>query len=98
MQKVDETLIVIEQALENSDADLDWDLGGGILDIQFPNRTHIIVNRQTPARQIWVATKTGGFHFDFDAASGRWRLGDQELMQFLTAACTLQAGEPVTIR
>ena len=97
-RRVDETLLAIEQALENNEADLDWDLTGGILDIEFPNRSHIVINLQTPTRQIWVATKGGGFHFDFDAEQECWRLGDDELMQFLTGACTRQAGEPITIR
>jgi CyaY protein len=97
-RKVDETLLAIEQALEYSGAELDWDLGGGILDIEFANGSHIIVNRQTPARQIWVATKGGGFHFDYDEATESWRLGNQELMQFLSAACTQQAGVAVVIR
>lgn len=97
-RKVDETLLAIEQALENSEADLDWDLGGDILDIEFPNRSHIVINRQTPSRQIWVATKGGGFHFDYDDATESWRLGNQELMQFLSAACTQQAGVAVTLR
>ena len=97
-RRVDETLLAIEQALENNEADLDWDLTGGILDIEFPNRSHIIINRQTPTRQIWVATKGGGFHFDYDTELDCWRAGAEELMQFLSAACTQQAGEAVTIR
>jgi CyaY protein len=97
-QRVDDTLLAIEHALEHSDADLDWDLTGGILDIEFGNGSQIIINRQTPTRQIWVATKSGGYHFDFDAENEQWRQGDEELFAFLSQACTAQAGEAVDMR
>ena len=59
----------IEAAVEASDA-LDVDLETGILTITCPDDTRIIVNRQTPNREIWVAARSGGFHFA--ARDGAW--------------------------
>ena len=95
---VDETLEAIEQALEHCDADIDWDLAGGILSIVCSNGTQIIVNRQGPSRQIWVASRSGGYHFDYNAADDRWRQDGLELFDLLSQALTDQCGEPVVLR
>jgi CyaY protein len=101
-QKVDDTLIGIEDALDNCEADLDWDLAGGILTIECANGSQVIVNRQAPTQQIWVASKGGGFHFDFCEGKGdeedRWLQGDLELFAHLNQALSEQSGESVQLR
>ncbi len=76
-QIVDDLLISIEDAVENlideNDADIDIESAGGILTLSFADNSKIIINRQTPLRQVWVATRAGGFHFDYDEASQQWR-------------------------
>lgn len=52
----------IEAALEAADADLDYDVVGGILTIEGVGGK-LIVSRQPPLRELWVAAKSGGFHF-----------------------------------
>ncbi len=94
-QKVDATLAAIEDALENSDADLDWDFAGGILTIECDNGSQIIINRQTPTRQIWVAARSGGFQLAFDPDSNTWRQGGQELFALLDRVLSEQSGETV---
>ena len=60
----------IEQQLEASGADLDFDLAaGGVLEIEFADGSKIIVNRHGVAREIWVAARSGGFHFRWDGAA-----------------------------
>ncbi len=66
---VDRTLQRIEDAIDASGADIDIDLNGGVLTLTFSNGSRIIVNRQTPNRELWVAARRGGFHF-------AWRDGD----------------------
>lgn len=96
-QKVDDILTVIEEAVENCDADLDWDLAGGILTIECTNGTQVIVNRQGPTQQIWVAARSGGFHFDFDADKDLWLQNDLELFALLNQALSEQTGETVKL-
>ena len=100
-QKVDDILVSIEESLDNSDVDLDWDLAGGILTIECENGSQVIVNRQSPTQQIWVASKGGGFHFDFckgkDAEKECWRQGDLELFTLLNQALSEQSGEKVKL-
>lgn len=96
-QKVDDTLANIEDALDNCDAELDWDAAGGILTIECENGSQVIINRQAPTQQIWVAARAGGFHFDYHAEDDCWKQGELELFTFLNTALTEQTGEPVTL-
>ena len=98
-QLADDLLIEIEDAVDASGADIDYDTAGGILTLEFGNGSQIIVNRQAPLRQIWVAARSGGFHFDYDADSGRWHLqgSDEDLFETLSRCCSEQSGAPVTL-
>jgi CyaY protein len=72
--------------------ELDVDLEGGVLSITCPDDTRVIVNRQTPNREIWVAARTGGFHFS--AREGAWHdtRSGEELFASLTRILDSQAG------
>ena len=61
----------LEGALEHCDADLDYSrIGDGILEIEFDDDSKIVVNRHAAAREIWVAARSGGYHFRW--ADGLW--------------------------
>jgi len=88
----------IEAALEACDADLDFELAaGGVLEIEFADGTKIIVNRHGAAREIWVAARSGGFHFRH--VDGLWRdtRSGEELLAALTRLASAQAGAPVDL-
>ena len=94
----DATLAQIEAALESSDADLDFELKhGGVLEIEFANASKIIVNKHGVAKEIWVAAKSGGFHFR--RAADLWvdTRDNSELFSKLSALATQQAGESVQL-
>lgn len=61
----------LDAALEANDADADWSLNDGILEIDCGADGKVIVNRHVPNREIWVAARSGGFHFR--GVGGRWR-------------------------
>ena len=94
----DDALRQLEQALDESGADLDFEVkAGGVLELEFADGSKIIVNRHTAAREIWVAAKSGGFHFRPE--NGRW-VGTRdgtELFSVLSALASQQAGEPVSL-
>ena len=88
----------IEQRLEASGADLDFDLAaGGVLEIEFADGSKIIVNRHAVAQEIWVAAKSGGFHFRHDGEVWRDTRDGEELMLKLSRLATAQAGEAVQL-
>ncbi|MBK7899617.1 MAG: iron donor protein CyaY [Azonexus sp.] len=96
--RAEQVLARLEAALEASGADLDWErAGGGILEIEFADGSRMVVNRHGAAREMWVAARSGGFHFRWDGQ--RWvdtRSG-AELFGRLTQLVGEQAGVPVRI-
>jgi CyaY protein len=99
-QRVDEVIELIEDRLDNADLDIDYESSGGILTISFEDGSKVILNRQTPLKQIWVATKSGGFHFNFNPEVDAWLKDDDgtELFTALTRYCTEQSGGPVDLQ
>jgi CyaY protein len=94
---VDAVLARIEAGVEGEDA-LDVDLESGILTVTCPDRSRVIVNRQTPNREIWVAARSGGFHFVL--RDGRWvdtRSGE-ELFASLARIVALQSGVQIAFQ
>ncbi len=66
-----EMLEGISSAIDRADLDIDCSFKGeGILEIEFDDGTKLVINRNTPVREIWVAAPSGGFHFR--AVGGRW--------------------------
>jgi CyaY protein len=96
----------IEVALEAADDALDLDLdverqGGNVINIRFRDRSVIVVNTQPPLHEIWVAAKSGGYHYRWagtlaaplwlDTKTGR------ELLSDLSEFASHQAGKTVVI-
>jgi CyaY protein len=88
---VDAALARIESAVEGEET-LDVDLEAGILTITCPDATRIIVNRQTPNREIWVAARSGGFHFAWRDGDWRDTRSREELFASLARVIESQAG------
>ena len=94
----DAAMASLEQALETSDVDIDFEAKpGGILEIEFEDGSKIIVNKHRAAREIWVAARSGGFHFKPE--DGRWvgTRDGEELMQLLERCLTEQSGQAIRL-
>lgn len=94
----DATFQKLEHALEQAGGDLDYELSaGGILEIEFENGSVIVVNRQSAAQEIWVAAKSGGYHYRWDGAGWRDTRSGDELFQALSRFISAQAGRAVSL-
>jgi len=94
--RIDETLLAIEEAIDDSGVDIDYDTISGILTLVFPNDSKVILNRQSATNQLWIAAKSGGFHLDWQD-NGWFCVGEQAtLNQLLSRVCTEQLKENVT--
>ena len=69
---VDNTLSAIEDTFDFCDVDVDLENSGGVLTLRFENNTQLIFSRQAPLRQLWLAARSGGFHFNYNAANQKW--------------------------
>lgn len=68
----DAAIAALERELEASAPDLDLQTKGtGVLEIEFADGSKMVINRHNAAREIWVAAKSGGFHFRH--TDGQWR-------------------------
>jgi len=61
----------LDAAADASDADIDWSINDGVLTIECDDGSKLIVNRHLANREIWLAARSGGFHFRI--AQGGWR-------------------------
>src|SRR5258708_2496259 len=92
-------LAKIEQALEASGVDADFELkGGGVLEIEFADGSKMVINRHGAAREIWVAARAGGFHFRWDGAAWRDTREGTELFAALSKIVSTQSGQAVLLR
>ena len=74
----------IEHTLDQSDEDINYDNNGVVLEIEFGNGNKIIVNRHVPNQEIWLAAKSGGFHFAFREDGWMSQRDNSELFTQLT--------------
>ena len=88
---LDKIGLALDAALETSNAGLDWNLKDGVLTIECDDDSRIIVNRHVPNRAIWVAAKSGGFHFRADGERWRDTRGREDLAAALTRLLKTQA-------
>ena len=94
----------IEVALETADEALDLDLdierqGGNVINIRFKDKSVIVINTQPPLHEIWVAAKSGGYHYRWAGTMAQplWldtKTG-KELLSDLTEFASAQAGQTV---
>ena len=93
----DDTIEAIQDVIDNSGADIDYDEVGGVLTLEFENGSKIIFSKQPPALQLWMAARSGGFHFDYDMDREQWICdsGGEELYSMLSRLATEQGGEEV---
>jgi CyaY protein len=95
----DAALERIEQAIEASGVDADLESkAGGVLEVEFDNGSKMVINRHGAAREIWVAAKSGGFHFRWDGSAWRDTRDGGELFAALSRLVSDQGGQGVVLR
>jgi CyaY protein len=84
-------LEALERALEQAELDFERK-GDGVLEVEFEDGSKIIVNRHGAAREIWVAARSGGFHFRWDGSAWRDTRNGTELFAALSELISGQLG------
>lgn len=78
--------------------DVECKRSGNVLEIEFiDNGTKIIINSQAPMQEMWVAAKSGGFHYK--RVDGQWinTRDGSELFAALSSLASAQGGVAVTL-
>jgi CyaY protein len=91
-------LAALERAFEANAPDVDVQTkGAGVLEIEFADGSKMIINRHGAAREIWVAAKSGGFHFRHDGKAWRDTRNGSELFAAVSGLASQQGGTPVVL-
>jgi len=72
--------------------DIDTHRTGGLLELVFPDRTKIVINTQPPLQEMWLAARSGGFHYQWDGRCWRDTRDGHELLQMLSRQASAQGG------
>ena len=86
----------IDRWLQEGVVDIDGQRTGGLLELDLPDASKIVVNTQPPLHEVWLATRDGGYHFRY--VDGQW-LDTRDAAEFFTrlsAAASAQAGQPLS--
>lgn len=89
---------VLTAASEADDAAFEVEtLPGGVIEIECANGSKIIINRHVAAREIWLAAKSGGYHFQ--PVGDRWQAtrDGEELLAAIARVVMEQTGRPIRL-
>lgn len=75
-----------------SDVDIDNQRVGGMITLVFGNQSQIIINLQKPLHEIWLAARSGGYHYKFDGQRWMDTKGQGELFASLSRYASEQSG------
>ena len=86
-----------ERLAEECDLDIEVNRRGNVLELDLQGGK-LIINSQAPMQEMWVAARSGGFHYRREA--GQWidtRSG-KEMLAALSEILSQQLGEPVELK
>eukprot|EP01035_Chromulina_nebulosa_P048911 gene48911-66399_t len=88
MDHAEQLLLAVERSCDRindtSDADVDSQRSGGMVTLTFPNRSQIVINLQKPLHEVWMAARSGGYHYRFDGDHWQDTKGAGEFFACLT--------------
>ncbi|AZG33841.1 MAG: iron donor protein CyaY [Shewanella psychromarinicola] len=82
----------VEKAIDEQDADVDINASGNVLQLAFEDGSQIVINKQEPLHEIWLATKSGGYHFNYNDEKWLDTRNGLEFMPFVIDAINKQSG------
>jgi CyaY protein len=77
---------------DEGEADIDNQRVGGMITLTFENRSQIIINLQKPLHEVWLAARSGGYHFKFDGQQWADTKGQGEFFARLSHDASTQTG------
>jgi CyaY protein len=86
----------LDRWLQDDVVDIDAQRSGGLLEMSFPNGSKIVLNTQAPLRELWLAARSGGYHYKYVAGAWRDTRDGRELFEALSACASEQAGQMLT--
>ncbi|RYF76020.1 MAG: iron donor protein CyaY [Comamonadaceae bacterium] len=102
LTRAEALLAAVEQGCDrindDTDADIDNQRTGGMITITFPGASQLIVNLQPPLQEVWLAARSGGYHYRHDGSVWRDTKTGREFFEQLSEEATRQGGQPLAFR
>ncbi len=95
---IETTFLQVEDALDETDEDLDLDSSGGLLTVGFVNGSRIVLSRQSGNLELWVAAQSGGFHLGYHDSNWVCSRTGETLQELLTRVCSEQLGKTICLQ
>ena len=83
---------------DDTDADIDNQRVGGMITLTFENKSQIIINLQKPLHEVWLAARSGGYHFKFDGQHWADTKGQGEFFERLSQDASTQTGQALVFQ
>ena len=88
MDHAEKLMLAVERSCDRindaTDADVDAQRSGGMVTLTFPNRSQIVINLQKPLHEVWMAARSGGYHYRFDGQAWQDTKGAGEFFECLS--------------
>ena len=78
-------------------ADIDSQRVGSMVTLVFSNKSQIVINLQKPLHEIWLAAKSGGYHYKFNSEQWLDTKGHGEFFTNLSHCASEQAARPLVL-
>ena len=97
LNQAEKLLLSVEAACDHLNdqqgVDIDNQRVGGMITLTFADRSQIVINLQKPLQEVWLASRSGGYHFR--QSDGQWldTKSQAEFFQVLTAQASSHAGQ-----
>lgn len=89
----------IEQGIIDTEIDADAGfVSDGVLEVEFEDGGKMIVNRHDVSRQVWVAGRTGAFHFRWNGQGWVDTRSGEALLKVVSRLASEMAGQDVDLR
>jgi CyaY protein len=86
----------LDRWLQDDVVDIDTHRTGGLLELSFPNGSKIVLNTQPPLHELWMAARSGGFHFKFSKGVWRDTKDHREFLEALSRCASEQSSKELT--
>ena len=86
LQQTQMLLNTVMAHIEDNYPDLDAQSQGAIVEIENDDGQKIIINQQTPMQEVWLASRSGGYHFKWNGATWVNTRDGSDFWDFLQSA------------
>lgn len=97
IELAESTLQRIQSAVEAAADEVDVDRQGNVLTIEFDDGFQIVINKQTPTQQLWLASLKGGHHYERSGDQWVDTCSRRTILQDLSALLTQKLGRNVEL-